>query len=50
VVVSVNRQPVRTAAELNAAVNAARAQGREQVLLFVQRQRVGTFVPVRVKG
>jgi len=49
VVLSVNRQPVRTAAELAAAVSAARAAGREQVLLFVQRQRnPGIFLPVRI--
>ncbi|HEX8382747.1 MAG TPA: PDZ domain-containing protein, partial [Sphingomonas sp.] len=50
VIVSVNRQPVRTAAELNAAVAAARSSGREQVLLFVQRQRAGVFTAVRLRG
>jgi len=51
VIVSVNRQPVRTGAELAAAVNAARSQGREQVLLYVQRARQGGgFIPVRIKN
>ena len=51
VIVSVNRQPVRTAVELNAAVNAARTGGREQVLLFVQRARIGgRFLAVRLRG
>jgi len=51
VIVSINRQPVRSAADVGAAVSAARQQGREQVLLFVQRQRLpGVFIPVRIKG
>ncbi|WP_375428656.1 Do family serine endopeptidase [uncultured Sphingomonas sp.] len=50
VIVSVNRQPVRTAAELNAAVAAARSGGREQVLLYIQRQRAGQFTAVRLRG
>ncbi|PAX07421.1 Do family serine endopeptidase [Sphingomonas lenta] len=51
VIVSVNRQPVRTAAELAAAVAQARNAGRDQVLLYVQRPRVGgQFVAVSPKG
>lgn len=51
VIVSVNRQPVRSAAELAAAVTRARDAGREQVLLYVQRPRVGgQFVAVSPKG
>ena len=51
VIVSVNRQPVRTGAELATAVAAARSQGREQVLLYVQRQRQGGgFLAVRINN
>ena len=50
VIVSVNRQPVRTPAELAAAVGAARQSGRQQVLLYVQRGRNGQFVAVSAKG
>jgi serine protease Do len=49
VIVSVDRQPVRSAAELATAVNGAR--GREQVLLYVQTPRgPGRFVAVSPKG
>ncbi len=51
VVASVNRAPTTTVAEFNAAVAAARAAGRETVLLFVQRARVGgQYIAVRLKG
>ncbi|MEG3088041.1 Do family serine endopeptidase [Sphingomonas sp. PB4P5] len=50
VVSAVNSSPVRTQAELVAAVNAARAAGRPQVLLLVQRASpVKAFVPVKIK-
>ncbi|KQM65566.1 protease [Sphingomonas sp. Leaf17] len=48
VVTSVNRVPVRTAAAMAAEVARARAAGRDQVLLFVQRQKVGVFLPVKI--
>ncbi len=48
VIVSVNRAPVTTAAELAAAVAAARSAGRDQVLLYVQRRAVGQFVAVKL--
>ncbi|HEX8387882.1 MAG TPA: Do family serine endopeptidase [Sphingomonas sp.] len=51
VIVSVNRQPVRSAAEVASQVAAARQAGREQVLLFVQRGRgAGGFIAVRTRG
>ncbi|MEN2787128.1 Do family serine endopeptidase [Sphingomonas qilianensis] len=50
VVSAVNSSPVRTQAELVAAVNAARSAGRPQVLLLVQRASpVKAFVPVKIK-
>jgi serine protease Do len=50
VIVSVNRQPVTTPGELASAVTAARAAGRESVLLYVQRARgQGGFTAVRLR-
>ena len=50
VIVSVNRQPVSTAAEFASAVAAARTAGRESVLLYIVRPRVGgNFVAVRLR-
>jgi serine protease Do len=51
VVLAVNSTPVTTAAALGAAVNQAKAAGRPQVLLLVQRGRgPKAFVPVKIKG
>lgn len=51
VIVSVNRQPTTSEAEFNTAVAAAKSAGRDTVLLFVQRARVGgQFIAVRLKG
>jgi serine protease Do len=50
VISAVNSTPVRSQADLTAAVNAARAAGRPQVLLLVQRRSaVKAFVPVKIK-
>lgn len=50
VIVSVNRVPVTTAAQLAAAVNTAKTAGRDTVVLFIQRARGnGGFIPVRIK-
>ena len=48
VIRSVNGTQVRSAAELTAAVAAARTAGRPSVLLQVTRQSVTTFVPVTI--
>ena len=49
VVSAVNGNPVRTAAELSAAVAQARSAGRPQVLLLVQRGRGASgFIPVKI--
>ena len=48
VIRSVNSVPVRTAAELAAAVAQARTAGRPSVLLQVTRQAQTSFVPVRI--
>ena len=50
VIVSVNRQPVRTAADVASAVAATRSSGREQVLVYFQRGRNGAFVAVKLRG
>jgi serine protease Do len=51
VIVAVNGAQVRSAADVAAAVTAAKAAGRPQVLLLVQRARgPGAFVPVKIKG
>lgn len=48
VISSINRQPVATVAEVNAAIAAARSAGRKSVLLYVQvpRAPAGAFVAV----
>ena len=49
VIQAVNGTPVRTAADLSAAVAQARAAGRPQVLLLVSRQRLAAaFIPVKI--
>ena len=50
VIISVNRQPVATPAEFASAVAAARSGGRDSVLLYVVRARIGgRFVAVRLR-
>ena len=49
VIVSANGTPTRTVAALTAGVAAARSAGRDQVLLFVQRAKIGAFIPVKIK-
>ena len=48
VITAVNFSPVRSAADLSARVAAARSQGRDRVILSVQRQRVNAQVPVKI--
>lgn len=47
-IVSVNRTPVATAADLARIVSEAKKAGRSAVLLYVQRRNVGQFVPVQI--
>ena len=50
VISAVNGAPVRTAAELSAAVTQAKAAGRPQVLLLIQRGRgAAAFIAVKIK-
>ena len=49
VITAVNFTTVLTVAEVNARVSAARMQGRDTVLLSVQRQRVNAAVPVKIR-
>ena len=50
VIISINGTPVRSAAEVQAAVTAAKAAGRPQVLLQVKRGRgPALFLPVKIK-
>jgi serine protease Do len=49
VITAVNFAPVRSAADLNARVGAARVQGRDTVVLSIQRQRVNAAVPVKIR-
>jgi len=50
VIVSINRAPVASAADVTAAVTAARAAKRDQVLVFFQRARLpGRYVAIRLK-
>jgi serine protease Do len=48
VIVSINRTPVATPADVTRIVAEARRAGRDQVLLFVQRGNVGNFVAVEI--
>ncbi|MDF7775175.1 Do family serine endopeptidase [Sphingomonas sp. AOB5] len=50
VIVSINRQPVASAADVAKIVAATKGAGRKQVLLFVQRGNFGQFVPVDIPG
>ena len=50
VIVSVNRTPVTNAADVTRLVTQAKAAGRDQVLLFVQRRGQGIYMPVRIGG
>ncbi|AJP73783.1 Do family serine endopeptidase [Sphingomonas hengshuiensis] len=47
-IVSVNRTPVATSADVARIVAASKAAGRNQVLLYVQRRNIGQFVPVQI--
>ncbi|MBO9621435.1 MAG: Do family serine endopeptidase [Sphingomonas sp.] len=48
VIVSVNRTPVATSADITRLVAEARRAGRDQVLLYVQRRNIGNFVAVEI--
>ena len=50
VIVSINQQPVRTPADLTKAAAAAKAAGRKQVVLYVQRKNIGNYIPVGLAG
>ena len=49
-IVSANRQPVATVAQLNAVIASAKSAGRDAVGLFVQRGANGLFVAVKFKN
>ncbi|CAN5523827.1 Do family serine endopeptidase [soil metagenome] len=50
VIVSIDRAPVATPADVGRAVAAAKAAGREQVLLYIQRPKgAGGFIGVKLK-
>ncbi len=48
VVVSVNRAPVASVADVAKAVAQAKSAGRTAVLLYVQRRNIGQFIPVAI--
>nr|WP_246359757.1 DegQ family serine endoprotease [Stakelama sediminis] len=50
VIVSANRQPVTTPEELGRAVKQAKAAGRDQVLLYVQRRNIGRYVAIGIEN
>ncbi|MHA6718950.1 Do family serine endopeptidase [Sphingomonas sp. RS6] len=50
VIVSANRQRVSSADDLAKAVAAAKAAGRKQIVLYVQRRNIGNFIPVGITG
>ncbi|GAA0311919.1 DegQ family serine endoprotease [Sphingomonas oligophenolica] len=51
VIITANRVPVRTSADLAAQISQAKAAGREQIVLFVQRGKTpGRFIPIKIKG
>ena len=50
VIVSVNRTPVTTGADIAKIVTAAKTAGRNSVLLYIQRRNIGAFVPIDIAG
>ena len=50
VILSVNRTPVTSAADIARLVGQSKTAGRNSVLLYVQRRNVGSFVPVQIPG
>ncbi|HEX8300570.1 Do family serine endopeptidase [Sphingomonas sp.] len=48
VILSVNRQPVTSAADIARIVTAAKNAGRNTVALFVQRRGQGQFIPIEI--
>nr|WP_208402992.1 Do family serine endopeptidase [Sphingomonas japonica] len=49
VIISINRQPVTSAADITRGVAAARSAGRDQVLLYIQRGRgAPAFFPIEI--
>ncbi|MES2986459.1 MAG: Do family serine endopeptidase [Pseudomonadota bacterium] len=48
VIVSANRTPVLSSADIAKQVTASKSAGRGSVLLYVQRRNFGTFVPVQI--
>ncbi len=48
VIVSINRTPVATGAEIARLVSAAKAAGRGSVLVYVQRRNNGSFIPLQI--
>ena len=50
VLVQANGHPVTTAADVSAAVDAAKKAGRTSVLLGIFRQGRTTFLPIKIAG
>jgi serine protease Do len=48
VIVSINRSPVASGTDIAKAVTQAKAAGRSQVLLYVQRRDDGRFIPLEI--
>lgn len=48
VIVSINRTPVATGADIARLVSAAKTAGRGSVLVYVQRRNNGSFVPLQI--
>ena len=48
IIVSANRQPIASEADLGKVIAQAKAQGRTQVLLFVKRQGQGSYLAVGI--
>jgi len=50
IISSINRVSVRTPAEFDAQVRAAKAAGKTTLLVFVTRARVGQYLAIKLKG
>jgi serine protease Do len=50
IISSINRVTVRTPAEFDAQVRAAKAAGKTTLLVFVTRARVGQYLAIKLKG
>jgi serine protease Do len=50
IISSINRVPVRTPAEFDAQIRAAKAAGKTTLLIYMTRARLGAYIAIKLKG